>query len=224
MNTTKTFPTRRTTAACLVGAGVFVLAGFAATPWESEQTARAYHDSLAAHPDQAQVAAILLHIGYLLLAPATFGMLVLAAARRGFLFKAGAVLSTIGMTTLPGLLVTDAYDLALAQELPREQSAAISDKVQEFPLAAVLAVPAVFGVMLGMILVSAALWKAGQVPGAVPALVAAGWIIPLAGFNVVLFVGGGVVLLAGLTLAAVRIMRPAAPATGVTPAPAAAPA
>jgi hypothetical protein len=38
MEKTKSFPSRKTTAACLIGAGVFVLAGFAVTPWETEQT------------------------------------------------------------------------------------------------------------------------------------------------------------------------------------------
>jgi hypothetical protein len=220
MDNLKKFPTRKTTAACLVGAGVFVLAGLAVTPWESEQTAASYHDALAGHPGQSQVAAMLLHIGYLLFAPAALGMLVLASSRRGFLFKAGAVLSTIGMTTLPGLLVTDAYDLALAQELPREQSAAIADKVSEFPLAALLVLPAIAGTVLGLIAVSAALWKAGGVPGAVPLLVTAGWVVPFVGFNFVLTVAGAVLLLAGFTLAAVRILKAEFPPAAMEPSPA----
>ena len=39
----------------------------------------------------------------------------------------GGVLAVIGLATLPGLLVTDYYDLALAQALPRAQSVAIAD-------------------------------------------------------------------------------------------------
>ena len=37
------------------------------------------------------------------------------------------LLAVGGLATLPGLLVTDFYDLALAQALPRAQSAEIAD-------------------------------------------------------------------------------------------------
>ena len=62
----------------LIAAPLLVLAGMAATPWEDENTTSAYHDALAAHPDQALVAAMLLHFGFLLLLPASLGMMHLA--------------------------------------------------------------------------------------------------------------------------------------------------
>lgn len=208
MNPTQTFPSRRTTAGCLVAAGLLILIGFAVTPWESEQTARAYHDALAAHPGQAQAAAVILHFGYMLLVPAAFGIMALLAARGGWLFKIGAVLSIAGMSTMPGLLVTDAYDLTLAQELPRGQSASVTEAVGELVLTPVIALPAFVGVVLGSILLFVALWRAGEVGGHVPLLVAAGWLVPLAGFDLVLTLVGGVLLLAGFALGAARIARP----------------
>ena len=49
-----------------------------ATPWEDEATTASYHDALAAHAGQAELAATLLHFGYLLLLPAALGIMHLA--------------------------------------------------------------------------------------------------------------------------------------------------
>lgn len=202
------FPSRRLTAICLIAAGVLMVIGFAATPWESEQTSRAYHDTLAANADQAQVAAVFLHFGYLMLVPAAFGIMSLLAPRGGWLFKIGAVLAVLGMATLPGLLITDAYDLAMAQELPRDVSVQVSDKVGELPLAMIMSLPAVVGTIFGMILLFAALWRAGEVPVWVPVLVSVGWIVSFASFGLVTIVIGGSVMLAGFVLAAIRLVAP----------------
>ena len=115
----------------LIAAPVLVLAGMAATPWETEGTLGAYHDALAAHPQQANVAALLLHSGFLLLLPASLGLMHLARGARPKLAHVGGLLAVGGLATLPGLLVTDFYDLAMAQALPRAESVAISDATQE---------------------------------------------------------------------------------------------
>src|SRR5262245_59042019 len=97
---------------------LITLAGMAATPWEDEATTTSYHDALAAHPGQAELAALLLHFGYLLLLPAALGIMHLARRASPKLAHIGGTLAVIGLATLPGLLVTDFYDLALAQALP----------------------------------------------------------------------------------------------------------
>jgi len=207
MTATIPFPSRRVTAACLVAAGLLMTAGFAATPWEAEQTTRAYHDALLGHPDQAQVAAVLLHFGYLLLMPGAFGVMALVAPRGGWLLRIGGVLAVLGMATLPGLLITDAYDLALARELPPDVAARVSDAVGDLALSTILGFPTIVGVVLGMILLFLALWRAGEVPFAVPALVIAGWVVSFAGFGLVPTVAGGALMTLGFVLTAVRITR-----------------
>ncbi|HTU14945.1 MAG TPA: hypothetical protein VMF31_07090 [Solirubrobacterales bacterium] len=202
------FPSRRLTAICLIAAGVLMVVGFAVTPWESEQTSRAYHDTLAANADQSQVAAVFLHFGYLLLVPAAFGIMSLLAPRGGWLLKIGGVISVFGMATLPGLLVTDSYDLAMAQELPRDVSVRVTDAAGELPLSMIMTLPAVLGVVLGMILLFVALWRAGEVAVWSPVLVAAGWIVSFASFGLVTIVIGGSVMLAGFVLAAIRLLAP----------------
>jgi hypothetical protein len=201
------FPSRRTTAICLVAAAAISVAGFAATPWESEHTVRSYHDALAAHPDQSQVSAVLLHFGYLLFAPAAVGILALMAPRGGWLLRIGAVLAVLGMTTLPGLLITDAYDLALAQELPRATGVMVSEAAGELPLSTILGLPAIAGTVLGLWVLSIGLWRAGEAPVAFPVLMIAGWVVSFATFEPVLIVGGGVVMLAGCVVAASRLLR-----------------
>ena len=91
------------------------------------------HDGLlprrARRPSRARpsIAALLLHFGYLLLLPAALGIMHLARRSTPKVAHIGGILAVIGLATLPGLLVTDYYDLALAQALPRAQSVAIAD-------------------------------------------------------------------------------------------------
>jgi hypothetical protein len=130
------------------------------------------------------------------------------APRGGWLLKIGGVLSVIGMTTLQGLLITDAYDLAMAQELPRDVSVRVTDAVGELPLAMIMGLPAVIGTVFGIILLMVALWRAGEVGIAAPVLVAAGWIVSFASFGLVTIVIGGTVMTIGFVLAAIRLVAP----------------
>ena len=63
----------------------------------------------------------------MLLLPAALGLMHLARRATPKLAHIGGLLAVVGLATLPGLLVTDFYDLALAQALPRAQSAEIAD-------------------------------------------------------------------------------------------------
>ena len=72
---------RITSGLCIVGAGALIFAGFVATPWEGSSATIATIRTYLAHPMQVQVAAVLLHFGYLLLIPAAFALARLA--RRG---------------------------------------------------------------------------------------------------------------------------------------------
>ena len=127
----------------LIVGPLIVLAGMIATPWEDEATTASYHDALAAHPGQAEIAATLLHFGFLLLLPAALGIMHLARRASPKLAHIGGLLAVLGLATLPGLLVTDFYDLALAEALPRAQSVAISDATQDSWAAAVMGMSAI---------------------------------------------------------------------------------
>jgi hypothetical protein len=175
---------------------LITLAGMIATPWEDEATTASYHDALAASPGQAEVAATLLHFGFLLLLPAALGLMHLARRATPKLAHIGGILAVIGLASLPGLLVTDFYDLEMAQALPREQSVAISDATQESWAAALMGMGAVFPTFLGTILLAVAAWRAGVAGLWTPFAIAAGWLAPIAtGTGLVPAVAGATLLL-----------------------------
>jgi hypothetical protein len=222
-----TFPSRRLTAALLLAAAALMTVGLAVTPWEPDHSVTAYHDTLAAHADRSQVAAIVLYAGYVLLVPAAFGLVAGAGGRGGWATRIGAVVSVVGLVGLPGLIITDAFDLALAQHLDRETSVRISENAASSALAIVMTAPAGVGLMLGTTLLVAGLWRARVVPVAAPALVLLGWVVPMIGFSVEFIVAGALLFLAGCAIVATRLAHPApepAEMPAATAAAAAAPA
>jgi hypothetical protein len=198
---------RKAAVFALVGGPLLTLAGMLATPWEKDTTTVAYHDALAAHPDQATVAAILLHFGYLLLLPAALAMFQLSRHAAPKLANAGGILALIGLGSLPGLLVTDFYDLAMAQALPHEQSARIADSIGAAPMIA-LAVTAIAGTVLGLTLLGVGAWRAGVARGWVPAAIFLGWFAPLAsGTGLLPAAGGATLLVLGIGSIGLRVAR-----------------
>jgi hypothetical protein len=161
---------RRTAAGlCLIGGPLAALIGGLLAPWEGTTETEAWLRALAENPARGQASAVFLYLGYLLIAVGIFGMMQLLRHRAVVLGHAAGALAILGWVTLPGLLVTDFYDLSLAQSLGPEQGAAISEHAQEFVGAAVMGIPVPLGVLgLGLLLV--ALWRAGLAPVWVPVI------------------------------------------------------
>ena len=168
-----------------------------ATPWEDEATTASYHDALAANPGQSEVAATLLHFGFVLLLPAALGLMHLARRATPKLAHIGGLLAVFGLATLPGLLVTDFYDLALAEALPRAQSVAIADATQESWAAAVMGMSAVFPVFIGTVVLAVAAYRAGVAPIWAPFALVVGWLLPIvSGTGLVPAVAGALLIAA----------------------------
>jgi hypothetical protein len=199
---------RKAAIAVLIGGPLVTLAGMLTTPWEKDTTTVSYHDMIAAHPGQSIVAAILLHFGYLLLLPAALALYLIARQGAPKLATAGGILALIGLGTLPGLLVTDFYDLALAQALPHDQSASIADSVSPAGMIAI-ALPSIAGTVLGLTLLGAAAWRAGYARGWVPAAIFIGWFLPLAsGTGLVPAAAGAALITLALGSIALRLAQP----------------
>jgi len=156
---------RIATGLSFLGAGLLTLVGMALTPWEGSDDARAYVQALADHPTRAQVAPLFLHYGFALFAPALFGALALLRGRGATLGHIAAIAAVLGLTSIPGILIIDWYDLALAQRYGVEEAAAFRQTMEEsYPLLLLLVVPAGLGFLAALIVLPFALWRAGHAP------------------------------------------------------------
>ena len=92
----------------------------------------------------------------------------------GWLANAAAVCAVLGMTTLPGFLLTDFYDVAIYGELGGDAWQQVNDRIEELPGAIFMFVTGFFGFLLALPLALLAAWRAGLVPWWPALAVAAG--------------------------------------------------
>ncbi|MDA0170366.1 hypothetical protein OJ998_14805 [Solirubrobacter taibaiensis] len=187
---------------------IVVLAGMIATPWEDEATTASYHDALAAHASQANVSATLLHFGFVLLLPAALGIMHLARKATPKVAHIGGLLAVAGLATLPGLLVTDFYDLALAQALPRAESVKIADAAASGWAPAVMFITGILPVFVGTVVLAVAAYRANVIGGWAPFVLTAGWLLPIvSGTGLVPAVAGALLILAVFGSIGVKVAR-----------------
>ena len=196
---------RRVAGVSIVAAGVVTLAGFLTCPWENTAGEGAYLQSLLSNPPMAMLSMVLLHYGYLLFVPAVFVLARLARRRSPRLAAAGLVLGVLG-SGLSGLLVTDAYDLSLAQHLPSAQALAVEDGIS-LPGMLAIALPSAFGTILGLVLVLAAMWRARWVSWVPMILMLAGWAVGYGAHTLVRAGAGATLVAIALVIAGVRVLR-----------------
>ena len=159
---------------CLIAGPLVALIGGLVPQWETEETTAAYLQTLAESPVRAQVSAVLLYFGFLLTAVGIFGMIHLLRNRAVVLGHVGAVLAVWGWVTLPGLLVTDFYDLSLAEYGNRQDAIAISERAGNYVGGVILGIPVLLG-MVGLVLLGLALWRARLAPAWVPVVLLIGF-------------------------------------------------
>jgi hypothetical protein len=190
----------------LAGAGVLIFAGFLMTPSEASSATAAGLRTLAAHPAQTQLAAVVLHFGYLLLIPAAFALVHLARRGARRLTYAGLVLTVLG-AGLSGLLISDFFELSLAQHLPLATAARVDDAGKQYALAALIAKPTALAAVLGLVLLAVAVWRAGWVSWWPAVVMLVGWVVAFSSSTLLRGgVGSGLVLI-GLVALAARVLR-----------------
>ncbi|MBO9534283.1 MAG: hypothetical protein J7513_15025 [Solirubrobacteraceae bacterium] len=197
---------RRTTAALLAGP-IVATAGLVATPWESEKSIESYHQALAGSPDQAQIAALLLYFGYALLGLSAFTAIRRMKSRHRKHVAVAAVLSYLGATLMPGQLVTDFYDLAMAQNLPAADAARASEATQELAFAPLMMIPALLGFVFGPVAVAALAAREKLVGWWAPFVFVAGFIVPIAIYSPAAIVVGGLALIGVYSAIAAGLAR-----------------
>lgn len=152
---------RRAIGTVAIVGGVLTAAGFAATVWEASASKADYLASLVSDPLRSQLAAVLLHFGYMAFIPVLVAFAAMTRRRWRVGGTIGIGLSAIGALALPGLLVTDFYDMAMRQTLPADLAVRASDAAQELPLGALVGGPFIMVMFVGFLVATIAAWRAG---------------------------------------------------------------
>lgn len=155
-----------------------------------------YHQALLGSPDQAQIAAILLYFGYSLLGLSALTAIRRIASRHRRHVAVAAVLSFLGATLMPGQLVTDFYDLAMAQNLPAADAVRASEATQELAFAPLMIVPALLGFVFGPVAIAALAAREKLIGWWAPPAFVAGFITPIAVYSPAAIIVGGLALVA----------------------------
>ena len=143
------------------------------------------------NPEAIRSAAAVLHYGFLLLVPASFGMAYFARRGARVLSNIGLLLATLG-AGLSGLVAVDFYDLALVQTLPMDQAVEVYEAAAATTgfAPALIQVPTILGTVLGTVLLSVAVRRAGFGTWFAPLTMATGWVVFFVGADY--FVGAAI--------------------------------
>lgn len=143
-----------------VVAGLLAIGGAVADPGVDLEGAAMY-ELYAAEPDHLQWKAVLYHFSY-----AVWGlgalMLVAAVRRRGsWLANIAGVLAFLGISSIPGFLIVDFYDSAIAQVHGVDGTLAVDEVLQPMWGLQVMAGTGMVGFLLCLPVAALAAWRAG---------------------------------------------------------------
>lgn len=191
----------------LIIAPLLILAGTYIEPESGDESA-AYLRALGENPEAAGVATVLWFLGFIVLTSAVVALIHLIRDRAVVLGHVGGVLAFAGSIALAALVVTGIYDIALGSVIPLQQGLAVDKAIGEDPASYWVFIPAILGTSIGLVLLTAALWRGGVLPV---------WVFPvlLMGFVVLLLGGeerivamvGGALLLVGLAYAGWTVLK-----------------
>ena len=152
-------------------AAVLIVAGVFLDP-DIDASGRDLAQEYADNPGVTQLSAASFHFAFVMWAPLVFAVVGLVRARGAWLANVAAVLAVLGATTLPGFLIVDFYDIAIAGELGLDAYDQVIDRLEELPGAAVIFVTGFLGHLLCLPVVLFAAWRGGLVPLWTPAVIA----------------------------------------------------
>jgi hypothetical protein len=141
---------------------LLIVAGFFLDP-AIDESGRELAEEYAANPGREQVSALAFHFAFALLAIPAVAMIVAVRGRGVWLANLAALLAFLGMTTLPGFLLTDFYDIAIYGQLGGNAWTAVDDRIQELSGAAVMFLTGFAGFVLTLPVAMLAAWRAGLV-------------------------------------------------------------
>ena len=159
----------------LLAAGTLIFASLAMIPYENNTEAQ-YLQTGVDHRSNILWAAVVLHYGYLLLLPASLTLVRLARRSLRKLSLVTTVLAGLG-AGLSGIVVLDFYDVALANGLPADEALRIYDLAANYGQGALIALPSIVGLVLGINLALFAAWRARAIPVFPLVLSVVGWLV-----------------------------------------------
>jgi hypothetical protein len=159
----------------LLASGTLVCASLLMIPYENQDSAQ-YLQTGVDHRDNILWAAVVLHFCYLLLVPAALSLVHLARRRAWKTALVAMLLTGLG-AGLSGLVAVDFYDVALANALPADEALRIWDLAASYGQGAILALPTVVGLAVGINLAVFAAWRAKAIPVYPFILSIVGWLV-----------------------------------------------
>ena len=177
-------------------AALLIVAGFFLDP-AIDESGRDLAEEYAAHPGREQVSALAFHFAFALLAVPAIALVVAVRGRGAWLANVAGFLAVLGMTTLPGFLLTDFYDIAIYGELGGDAWDAVNDRIEELPGAAIMFLTGVLGFALTLPVALLAAWRARLLPWWPALVVFAGQVCAQAvpgGYGLLLFAAALVAL------------------------------
>jgi hypothetical protein len=172
-------------------AALLIVAGFFLDP-AIDKSGREMAREYAAHPGREQVSALAFHFAFALLAIPAVALIVAVRARGAWLANVAAFLAFLGMTTLPGFLLGDFYDIAIYGDVGGEAWQAVDDRLNELPGATVMFLTGALGFALALPAALLAAWRAALLSWWPAALLFAGAVsaeVVPGGFGLLIWAG-----------------------------------
>ena len=159
----------------LMASGTLVFVSLLMIPYENQTDAQ-YLQTGVDHTSNILWAMPVLHYGFLLLLPAALTLVHLARRRARKTSLVAMVLAGLG-AGLSGVVSVDAYDVALANNLPMDEALRIWNEAGSYVQGVLIALPSIIGVAIGTNLAMFAAWKARAIPLIPVVLSVVGWLV-----------------------------------------------
>jgi hypothetical protein len=169
--------------------GVLVLVSMFADPVPGAD-GRELIQGYAANEGRQGLHTNLIHYGFALFAPVAYAMVGLARRRGAWIANVAGVFAVLGLSTLPGLVLTDYVLVGVEHVAGLDAAADANAATENLPGFTALGVPAIIASLLAVPVATLALWRAGLVRWWLPIVAAATFLAPnvlpgwLIGFSV----------------------------------------
>lgn len=193
--------------ASLILAPLCLLLGMAADPSEP-----GVEDPLvyANNPGIVGVSATLLHYAWVLWVPGVIGLVHLVRGKGVVLANIAGVVAVLGLINFSALMISDFFDIVAFQMLPVDQAEKLLQDAAQPAMIIAWQLPGMIGSFLGLVLVAVAYARAGRAGWWFPAGVLVGivvWVVGARAWNLVLGLGGPVILLVVFGVVGVSMIR-----------------